>query len=374
MHIDGVRAIRPNSVLMDNTTLFTCLPMASEEARRECHWATKDWAEDLIDRGMSNLVESLILHEAVYVDGEQRYHSPVVQEISELFPGLIRGVGVGADRGQVLGQLSRAMSGGEGIDHGLYSIAFHASRSRRTGEPLHLSHIYGFLHEEILRTRLRGYPPERGHIDPMVFRTFFYLALGAQTGLPYAPYSLRNPILLALSERDLIDLAGGRTRQSGPAYYAEIAKGILRSFDDHVRTALSDRLREGPVRLPALSMPSFWEVIKARTEHATAVAERVLELRERAAPYRKYVGRLSAAYESGDLWLLRQQQELLADLMEQLGSSMRIPRWEWKRVVVPVKVKSPFVELDQVSLRVPALSRFRGPHFAFLHDWTARRF
>ncbi|MFI1533196.1 hypothetical protein [Streptomyces anandii] len=374
MQVDDAGAIRPNSVLMDNTTLFTCLPMASEAARRECDWATKDWAEDLIDRGMSNLVESLILHESVYVDGEPGYHAPVVQEISELFPGLLRGVGVGADREQVLAQLSRAMSGGEEIDRGLYSIAFHASRSRRTGERLHLSHIYRFLHAEMLHTGLRGYAPDDGHIDPMVFRTFFYLALGARTGLPYTPYSFRNPILLALSERNLTHLAGGRARQAGPAYYAEIAKGILRSFDDQVRTPLSDRLRQGPVSLPALPMPSFWEIVKARTEDPVTVAEQVLELRERAAPYRTYVGRLSAAYQTGDLELLRQQQELLADLMAQLGSTMRIPRVEWKRVVIPVKVKSPFVELDQVSLRVPGPSRFRGSHFAFLHDWTARHF
>lgn len=209
MQVDDAGAIRPNSVLMDNTTLFTCLPMASEPVRRECYWATKEWADDLIDRGMSNLVESLILHEAVYVDGERGYHAPVVEEISELFPGLLRGVGIGADREQVLRRLSEAMSGGEELDRGLYSIAFHASRSRRTGEPLHLSHIYGFLHEEMQRAGLPGYAPEPGRTDPMVFRTFFYLALAARTGLPYTPYSLRNPILLALSERGLTHLVGG---------------------------------------------------------------------------------------------------------------------------------------------------------------------
>ncbi|GGY08421.1 hypothetical protein GCM10010510_63060 [Streptomyces anandii JCM 4720] len=147
-----------------------------------------------------------------------------------------------------------------------------------------------------------------------------------------------------------------------------------RSFDDQVRTPFSDRLHEGPVGLPALPMPSFWEITKAGTEDPVTVAEEVRELRERAAPYRTYVGRLSAAYETGDLELLRQQQELLADLMAQLGSTMRIPRVEWKRVVIPVKVKSPFVELDQVSLRGPGPSRLRGSRFAFLHDWTARHF
>ncbi|MFE2508317.1 hypothetical protein ACFXC9_07570 [Streptomyces naganishii] len=373
MQVDDAGAIRPNSVLMDNTTLFTCLPMASEPVRRECYWATKEWADDLIDRGMSNLVESLILHEAVYVDGERGYHAPVVEEISELFPGLLRGVGIGADREQVLRRLSEAMSGGEELDRGLYSIAFHASRSRRTGEPLHLSHIYGFLHEEMQRAGLPGYAPEPGRTDPMVFRTFFYLALAARTGLPYTPYSLRNPILLALSERGLTHLVGGRPRQASWEYYAEIAKKILWSFDDQVRRAFSDRLQEGPVSLPALPMPGFWEIIRERAQHPAAVAEQVLELRERAAPYREYVGQLSAAYESGDLLLLRRQQELLADLMARLGSAMRVPRVEWKRVVVPVRVKSPFLELDQVSFRVPAPSRFRGPQFAFLHDWTTRR-
>ncbi|MET9387599.1 hypothetical protein ABZY09_42970 [Streptomyces sp. NPDC002928] len=374
MQIDDAGSVRPNSVLLDNTTLFTCLPLASEQARRECSWVGKWWAEDLVDRGMSNLVESLILHEAVYVDGEQRYHAPAVGEISELFPGLVRGVGVGADRGPVMGQVSRAMSGGEEIGRRLYSIAYRASRSRHSREPLHLSHIFGFLHTEIAGTAQPDYVPESHQIEPMVFRTFFYLALSALTGLPYTPYSLRNPILLALAEHDFTTVARGSDRRFSSDYYAEIAVGLLQSFDDHVRAALSDQLQAGPVSLPVLAMPSFWEMVKEGSADPRALADRVLELRERAASYRMYVGRLSAAYASGDLRLVQEQHQLLAELTRQLNSTMRIPRVEWKRFVVPVRVKSPFVELDQLSFKVPTLSRLREPHFVFLHDWTARRF
>lgn len=376
MLIDDVGSVKPNSVLLDNTTLFTCLPIDPDPANRpSVIWAGKEWADDLVERGMSNLIEALILHEAVYVDGESRYQAPIVERISEQFPELIRGVGVGRDREEVFQCLSRSLRESEGLDWGLYLIAVHASRDHRTGERLHLEHIYEFLLEEISARHRDGYLPEGRQIDPLVFRTFFYLALGALTNLPYTPYPLRNPILLALSDQALPQVAGGRGRRSSSEYYADIAHGLLQSFDEHVRGAISEQLQGPPISLPALPMPSFWEIIKQEARgDRRAVVEETLRIREQAKPYREFVGQLAAAYESGDITFIQRQHQLLTVLTDRLSSTTRIPRVQWKRVVVPVKVKLPFVELEQLSLRLPTPSPFRKPHFAFLHDWTTRRF
>jgi hypothetical protein len=68
---DDIISVRRRSVLLDNTTLFTCIPL--HHSSQSYQWADKWWADDLVDWGMSNLVEALILHDAVYVDGDSRY-------------------------------------------------------------------------------------------------------------------------------------------------------------------------------------------------------------------------------------------------------------------------------------------------------------
>ncbi|MGO9162479.1 MAG: hypothetical protein ACLP7J_17560 [Streptosporangiaceae bacterium] len=102
-----------------------------------------------------------------------------------------------------------------------------------------------------------------------------------------------------------------------------------------------------------------------------AIVEQTNLLRDQAKPYR---GQLTKAYESGDIAFLQGQQQLLTDLANQLTSRMRLPRLYWKRIVIPVRVKLPFVELEHLSVPIPTPSPFRKPHLAFLHDWASRGF
>jgi hypothetical protein len=378
--LDSVLSLKPNSVILDNTTLFTCYPLRTKflNGLSLGHWYGKWWGKHLIEWGMSNLVESLILYECIYVDGHSKYQAPIVEEIAEQFDGLVRGIDAGEFREEVFTDLESISKHNDDFVTTLYLVGS-GYRQEGLNEALHLSYIHEFLYEEIQARDISGYLPQGHTIEPIVFRTYYYMILSSLANRPYVPYPIRNPILFALS--DHISLSSMIDREKPyynyANYYHEIAQNILDTFDAYVREALSEKLKTGPLRLPSLPMPTFWEIIKERSRgQREEIVKQVIRLRQKAEPYRDYVSELASAYNSGDLEFLQKESAKLKYLQERWEKNLELPRLVWKKLVIPLSIKPPFVDSSELklTLRYPTLNPYRKHHFVFLHDWIERRF
>ncbi|MFQ6028446.1 MAG: hypothetical protein ACE5Q6_13220 [Dehalococcoidia bacterium] len=372
--LDSIQTLRKNSVILDNTTLFTCHPMRTRQTRSG--WFDKWWAKHLIDWGMSNLVESLILYESVYVDGQSRYQAPIVEQIADQFDGVVRGIDVGPNRDSIFSDLSTLLNENRGLAWLLYLISTEVKKSGLE-EKLHVSYIYDFLQEERSARDPSRYVPDDCRVEPLVFRTHFYLLLSALAERPYVPYPLRNPLMYALSDNIRLTAVGERESYD---YYHRIVREILHSFDSYVRNSVSKALETSVLQLPPLPMPTFWEVIKEASGYdRREILRQVTRLRERAKPYRQYVAILSEAYLTGDLQLLQREVAKLQHLQEQWSEDLGLPRFVWKKVMLPISVsfpELPHVQLGslEIPLKFPTPNPYRKSHFVFLHDWVERRF
>jgi hypothetical protein len=165
-------------------------------------------------------------------------------------------------------------------------------------------------------------------------------------------------------------------------YYRQISADILTSFDQHVRMALSQSLQDGPVKFPAFPMPNFWDVVRRNASKASgskwpdssAIVAEVERLRDKAEPYREYVGKITEAYQEGNVSFVLEQSQMLNQLVSELALRTDVPLIRWRRAVIPVKLKLPFVELDKLAIKFPTLNPLRKSHFAFLHAWAFRNF
>jgi hypothetical protein len=101
---DPIDCLQWNSVLLDNTTFFAAQPLRIRGKKN--HWTDSDWAKHIVDWGMSNLVDALVLYDAAYVDGHADLQCPILEQIAEQFDGIVRCVEVGDIRTAIFSDLN----------------------------------------------------------------------------------------------------------------------------------------------------------------------------------------------------------------------------------------------------------------------------
>jgi hypothetical protein len=372
---DPFDSLAPHSVILDNTTLFACQPLRIRG--EENHWTGSSWSQTIVKWGMSNLVEALVLYDTVYVDGHADFQCPIAEQIAEQFDGAVRAVEVGEVRTAIFSDLCAILDSNAELAWGLYILA-----TKVHHQELHLSHIWDKLQDEIPRT-VTGevfraeYLPKQTNFEPLIFRTYYYSVLSALSNTPYVPFPVRNPLLFALASTDLVALLNGPERNQTYERYTSIAHRILESFDKFVRKAVSDRLLSSPLGLPPLPMPSLWEMVEERADRKKAnLCKDIRKLRDQARPYREFVGRIVDAYNKGDIVLIEKERRSLEDAQQRWSDDLNLPRVTWKKVVLPIKVKLPFLEVGnlEIPLKYPVRNPYRKPHLAFLHHWVERNF